>query len=54
VWRGGTLPTHPVVYRGSRIRISSDQPVAVHADGAFAGGLPAEFTCRKGALAVFA
>jgi len=54
VWRGGTLPTRPVVYRGSRIRISSDEPVAVHADGAFAGGLPAEFVCRKGALAVFA
>jgi hypothetical protein len=28
--------------------------VAVHADGAFAGGLPAEFVCRRGALAVFA
>ena len=54
VWRGGTLPTRPVVYRGSRIRISSDEPVAVHADGAFAGGLPADFACRKGALAVFA
>ncbi len=54
VWRGGTLPTRPVVYRGSRIRISSDEPVAVHADGAFAGGLPAEFVCRRGALAVFA
>jgi len=54
VWRGGTLPTRPVVYRGSRIRITSDEPVAVHADGAFAGGLPAEFVCRKGALAVFA
>lgn len=53
VWRGGTLPTRPAVYRGSRIRISSDEPVAVHADGAFAGGLPAEFVCRKGALAVF-
>jgi diacylglycerol kinase (ATP) len=54
VWRGGTLPTRPVVYRGSRIRITSDEPVAVHADGAFAGGLPAEFVCRRGALAVFA
>ena len=54
VWRGGTLPTRPVVYRGSHIRVSSDEPVGVHADGAFAGGLPAEFVCRKGALAVFA
>jgi diacylglycerol kinase family enzyme len=54
VWHGGTLPTRPAVYRGSHIRISSDEPVAVHADGAFAGGLPAEFVCRKGALAVFA
>lgn len=53
VWRGGKLPTRPAVYRASRIRIASDEPVAVHADGAFAGGLPAEFVCRKGALAVF-
>lgn len=53
VWRGGTLPTRPVVYRDSRIKIASNEPVAVHADGAFAGGLPAEFVCRKGALAVF-
>ena len=54
VWRGGTLPTRPVVYRGTRIKIASDDPVAVHADGAFAGGLPAEFVCRKGALSTFA
>ncbi len=54
VWRGGKLPVSPVVYRGARIRVSSDDPVAVHADGAFAGGLPAEFVCRKGALSVFA
>jgi diacylglycerol kinase (ATP) len=53
VWRGGMLPTRPVAYRGSRISITSDEPVAVHADGAFAGGLPAEFVCRKGALTVF-
>ncbi len=54
VWRGGKLPVRPVVYRGARIVISSDDPVAVHADGAFAGGLPAEFVCRRGALSVFA
>ena len=53
VWRGGTLPQRPVVYRGATIAVSSNDPVAVHADGAFAGGLPAEFLCRKGALAVF-
>lgn len=53
VWRGGKLPARPVVYRGARIEIASDDPVAVHADGAFAGGLPAEFVCRKGALSVF-
>jgi diacylglycerol kinase (ATP) len=54
VWRGGKLPVRPVVYRGARIEISSDEPVAVHADGAPAGGLPAVFVCRKGALSVFA
>lgn len=54
VWRGGALPTRPVVYRGARIKIASNDPVAVHADGAFAGGLPAEFVCRKGALSTFA
>jgi diacylglycerol kinase (ATP) len=53
VWRGGKLATRPVVYHGARIQISSDEPVAVHADGALAGGLPAEFVCRKGALSVF-
>jgi len=54
VWQGGKLPVRPVVYRGARITIASDEPVAVHADGVLAGGLPAEFVCRKGALSVFA
>ena len=54
VWRGGRLLAQPVVYRGARITIASDEPVAVHADGVLAGGLPAEFVCRKGALSVFA
>ena len=54
VWRGGRLPARPVVYRGTRITIASDEPVSVHADGVLAGGLPAEFVCRKGALSVFA
>ena len=53
VWRGGKLPVRPVVYRGTRITVASDDAVAVHADGAFAGGLPAEFVCRKAALSVF-
>lgn len=53
-WRGGKLPTRPVSYRGARIEIASDDRVAVHADGILAGGLPAEFVCRKGALSVFA
>jgi YegS/Rv2252/BmrU family lipid kinase len=53
VWRGGRLPSRPVLYRGERIRIASDDAVSVHADGAFAGGLPARFVCRKGALSVF-
>jgi len=54
VWRGGKLPVRPVASQGARVEISSDDPVAVHADGAFAGGLPAVFVCRKGALSVFA
>jgi diacylglycerol kinase family enzyme len=54
VWRGGKLPARPVAYRGARIQIASDEPVAVHADGVPAGGLPAEFVCRKGGLSVFA
>ncbi|MDP9252073.1 MAG: hypothetical protein M3O80_03620 [Chloroflexota bacterium] len=54
VWRGRKLSARPVVYRGARITIASDEPVSVHADGVLAGGLPAEFVCRKGALAVFA
>jgi len=54
VWRGGKLPVRPVVYRGARITVASDDAVAVHADGVLAGGLPAEFVCRKGALSVFA
>jgi diacylglycerol kinase (ATP) len=54
LWRGGKLPVRPVVYRGPQITIVSDRPVAVHADGVLAGGLPAEFVCRKAALSVFA
>lgn len=53
-WRGGGLPERPVSYRGARIEIASDAAVAVHADGVQAGGLPAEFVCRKGALSVYA
>lgn len=54
VWRGGDLPERPKVYRGARIDMSSDDRVNVHADGALAGTLPAQFVCRKGALLVFA
>jgi diacylglycerol kinase family enzyme len=53
VWRGGALPVRPVVYRGARITMTADDPVSVHSDGVLAGGLPAEFVCRKGALSVF-
>jgi diacylglycerol kinase (ATP) len=53
-WRGKKLPTRPVSYRGARIEIAADDPVTVHADGVLAGGLPAQFVCRKGALSVFA
>src|SRR4030088_751132 len=54
VWRGGKLPVRPLAYRGARIAIASGDPVAVHADGALAGGLPAGVVCCKGALSVFA
>jgi diacylglycerol kinase (ATP) len=54
VWRGGKLPVRPVAYQGAHIEISSDEQVAVHADGELAGRLPAVFACRKGALSVFA
>jgi diacylglycerol kinase family enzyme len=53
VWRFGKLPARPVTHRGARIKLASDEPVAVHADGVPAGGLPAEFVCRTGALSVF-
>jgi diacylglycerol kinase (ATP) len=53
VWRGGRLPARPVTHRGARVEMASDEPVAVHVDGVLAGGLPAAFVCRKGALAVF-
>jgi len=53
VWRGRPLPGRPVFYQGTDITISSDEPIAVHADGALAGGLPARLRCRKGALAVY-
>jgi diacylglycerol kinase family enzyme len=53
VWRGGQLPLRPVVYRGAHIAVASDDAVAVHSDGVLAGGLPAEFKCRKAALSVF-
>jgi len=52
-WRRQALPGRPVFYRGADIRVSSDDPIAVHADTVLAGGLPARFVCRKGALRVF-
>jgi diacylglycerol kinase (ATP) len=54
LWRGGELPERPVSYRGAVIEISADDPMTVHADGILAGGLPAKFVCRKGALSVYA
>ncbi|HUG05016.1 MAG TPA: diacylglycerol kinase family protein [Candidatus Limnocylindria bacterium] len=53
VWRGGKLPGKAIAYRGARIEISSDESVAVHADGALAGSLPARFACRAGSLSFF-
>jgi diacylglycerol kinase (ATP) len=52
-WRRQALPGRPVFYRGAEIRVSSEDPIAVHADTMLAGGLPARFVCRKGALRFF-
>jgi diacylglycerol kinase family enzyme len=43
----------PIVLRERQVRISADEPLAIHADGRIAGTLPATFTCRPGALRVF-
>lgn len=54
VIRGGRLPQQPIRYRGARISMTCDESITVHADGRVAGTLPAEFSCRRGALKVFA
>ena len=51
--RTRALPQKPVRYTGARIAMTCDEPISVHADGTPAGTLPAEFTCRAGALKVF-
>ena len=51
--RTRALPQKPVRYAGARITMTCDEPISVHADGKVAGTLPAEFTCRAGALKVF-
>jgi diacylglycerol kinase family enzyme len=47
------LPQRPVRYRGKRIAMRADTPLAVHADGKIAGALPTEFRCKGGSLRVF-
>jgi diacylglycerol kinase (ATP) len=54
VLRMRRLPQRPVRYKGARIAIESEAPLAIHADGTLAGVLPSEFRCRAGALRVFA
>jgi len=54
LWRSGEYPTPPIVYRGAAIELRSAEPLPVHADGKIAGTLPMTFTCRPGALAVYA
>lgn len=54
VMRMRPLPSRPVRYRGARITITSPDAMTIHADGVLAGRLPAEITCRAGALRVFA
>ncbi|HEX9435788.1 MAG TPA: diacylglycerol kinase family protein [Candidatus Limnocylindria bacterium] len=53
LWREGQHEAPPIVLREREVRIRSDAPLAVHADGAAAGTLPATFRCRAGALAVY-
>ena len=48
------LPHQPVHYKGAKIAIDSEAPLAIHADGVLAGALPSQFLCRAGALRVFA
>src|SRR5712692_1863894 len=52
-WRRQALPGRPVFYRGDDVLIASEDRVSLHADTVLAGGLPARFVCRKGALSVF-
>lgn len=54
LWRSGEYPTPPIVYRGRKIELMSPEPLPVHADGELVGTLPMTFTCRPGALAVYA
>lgn len=53
LWRVRRLPVVPVRYTGREIRIASDEPLSVHADGRIAGALPVTITCRPAALRVF-
>ena len=54
LWRTGEHSTPPITYRGGTIELRSAEPLPVHADGKVVGALPMTFTCRPGALAVFA
>lgn len=54
LWRTGEYPTPSVTYRGGKIELQCREPLPVHADGKVAGALPMTFTCRPGALAVYA
>jgi diacylglycerol kinase family enzyme len=54
LWRDGRHPVRPVTYQGATIEMRSREALTVHADGRVAGTLPTTFTCRRGALAVYA
>lgn len=54
LWRNGEYPSAPITYSGSAIELRCAEPLPVHADGKVAGALPMIFTCRPGALAVYA
>lgn len=54
LWREGRHDEPPVVIRTATADVTADARLPVHADGRIVGTLPATFTVRPGALAVYA
>jgi diacylglycerol kinase (ATP) len=51
--REGEHLVPPIMLRERELTVSSEEPLAVHADGRLVGNLPATFRCRPGAVAVY-